>query len=88
MTALGYVGLAAFALAWVPQSWETVRSGRCNVNLPFLLLSGAGSLALTLYAAARHDAVFSTLNALTTLGALLNAYFRLFPRFPSSRHPL
>ena len=41
-----------------------------------------GSVALMLYALLRGDAVFSTVNALTTLGALVNIYYRRFPRTP------
>ena len=77
---IGYVGIVAFALAWVPQSLETVRAGRCEVNLSFLLLAALGSFSLMTYAALRHDLVFSSLNALTTAGALVNVFYRLFPR--------
>ncbi|MBI3565011.1 MAG: lipid-A-disaccharide synthase N-terminal domain-containing protein [Elusimicrobia bacterium] len=77
---VGYVGLVAFALAWIPQSWETVSAGRCDLNPVFLGLSALGSAALTTYAALRGDVVFGTLNAMTTLGALVNAWYRVFPR--------
>lgn len=77
---IGYVGLAAFVFAWIPQSFETVRAGRCAVNTVFLLLSGLGSIALVLYAAARRDTVFSILNSLTTVGAFVNLYYKLRPR--------
>jgi hypothetical protein len=43
---IGYVGLAAFALAWIPQSWETIRDGRCGANRSVLSLSAIGSLSL------------------------------------------
>ena len=77
-----YVGLAAFSVAWIPQSIETVKAGRCEINGPFLLLSMTGSLALMLYALMRGDPIFSTVNGLTTLGALVNIYYRRFPRIP------
>ena len=80
MNALGYVGLAAFALAWLPQCWDTVRQGRCGANGAFLALSALGSLSLALYAWSRGDAVFSSLNALTTLGAAVNVFYSRFPR--------
>ena len=79
------VGVAAFAVAWIPQSIETVKAGRCEVNPLFLLLSMTGSLALMLYALLKGDAVFSTVNGLTTLGALVNVYYRRFPRSPGPR---
>lgn len=77
---IGYVGLAAFALAWIPQSVETIRAGRCEVNLAFLLLAALGSAALAAYALLKQDLVFSLVNALTTLGALVNVYYKLKPK--------
>jgi lipid-A-disaccharide synthase-like uncharacterized protein len=80
MQLCAYVGLAAFAVAWIPQSIDTIKAGRCEVNSLFLFLSMTGSLALMVYALMKGDAVFSTVNALTTLGALVNIYYRRFPR--------
>lgn len=80
MALLGYVGLAAFVLAWLPQSWQTLREGRCGANPSFLALSAVGSASLALYAWSRGDAVFSALNALTTVGAAVNIWFSRFPR--------
>lgn len=77
---IGYLGLAAFALAWVPQSVETIRAGRCEINATFLFLAALGSLALMTHALLRGDAVFSLVNALTTLGALVNIRYKLRPR--------
>ena len=77
---IGYVGVIAFALAWVPQSAATVKAGRCDVSLGFLLLAALGSLSLMVYALLRRDAVFAVLNALTTAGALVNVVYGLFPR--------
>jgi lipid-A-disaccharide synthase-like uncharacterized protein len=77
---IGYIGLAAVAICWLPQSLETIRAGRCTVNLIFLLLSALGSLCLIVYAASRGDVVFSALNTLTALGALINLYYKFFPR--------
>ena len=77
---IGYIGLVAFALAWIPQCWETIREGRCGANRSFLSLSALGSLSLACYALQRGDAVFSSLNALTTVGAAVNIWFSVFPR--------
>lgn len=77
---IGYIGLAAVAFAWLPQSWETLRTGICGANPGFLALSAIGSVALTIYAVLRGDTVFALLNAMTTCGALLNIWFRAFPR--------
>lgn len=82
--ALGYIGLVAFALAWVPQSLETIRAGECGANAAFLAMSAVGSASLTAYAFSHGDRVFFILNAMTTAGALLNTWYRAFPR-PSRR---
>lgn len=77
---LGYVGLAALALCWIPQSIETIKLGRCNVNLTFLILSAVGSSTLAFYAFSIHDTIFTILNALTTAGAMINIYYKFYPR--------
>jgi lipid-A-disaccharide synthase-like uncharacterized protein len=77
---LGYAGLTALTLCWIPQSIETVKRGRCPVNLPFLILSSVGSFTLVIYAWNLGDPVFTILNTLTTLGAALNVFYKIFPR--------
>ena len=77
---IGYVGMIAFALAWIPQSVDTIRAGRCEVNGTFLMLAALGSFSLMMYAVSRDDIVFAAVNALTTLGALINVYYKLKPR--------
>ena len=79
-TIIAYIGLAAFGLAWVPQSVETIRSGRCGANLGFLLLGSLGSLCLMTYAALNGDRVFVAINLMTTVGGVLNSVYRVFPR--------
>lgn len=76
----GYVGLICFAVAWIPQSVDTVKAGRCTVNMTFLALSGLGSASLVAYALWRRDTVFAILNTMTTVGALINLYYKLRPR--------
>ncbi|MEX1274579.1 MAG: lipid-A-disaccharide synthase N-terminal domain-containing protein [Bacteroidota bacterium] len=77
---LGYVGLTALALCWIPQSIETIKLGRCNVNFTFLILSAVGSSTLAFYAFSINDTVFTLLNTLTTTGALINIYYKVYPR--------
>ena len=77
---IGYLGLVALALCWIPQSVETIRLGRCPVNLAFLILSCIGSFSLAIYAISLGDPVFTILNALTTAGALINMFYKIFPR--------
>jgi lipid-A-disaccharide synthase-like uncharacterized protein len=77
---IGYIGLAALVVCWIPQSIETIKLGRCPVNLSFLILSAVGSSTLALYAFSLGDPVFSILNVITTAGAALNIFYKLFPR--------
>lgn len=81
---IGFIGVIAFALAWIPQSLDTIRAGRCDVNLAFLLLAALGSFSLMLYAFLKNDLIFSIVNLLTTAGAVLNIVYKIHPR-PSSR---
>ncbi len=82
MELIGYAGLIALTLCWIPQSIDTIKLGRCPVNLLFLILSSTGSLCLVVYAVILGDPVFTILNVLTSFGALLNVYYKLFPRIP------
>jgi MtN3 and saliva related transmembrane protein len=77
---IGYAGLISLAICWIPQSIETIKQGRCTVNLTFLALSAVGSFSLLLYAASLRDPIFITLNCLTTLGAAVNMFYKFFPR--------
>ncbi|TPW21601.1 MAG: hypothetical protein FD126_523 [Elusimicrobia bacterium] len=81
---VGYVGLVAFALAWIPQSYDTIRAGHCAANRTFLMLAAVGSLSLTVYALEQGDPVFSALNALTTAGAGVNLVYSLYPSRPQT----
>lgn len=80
MHIIGYIGLVAIIVCWIPQSIETIKLGRCPVNLWFLILSVIGSASLAVYAINIGDAIFGTLNSVTTFGAFLNLYYKLFPR--------
>jgi lipid-A-disaccharide synthase-like uncharacterized protein len=80
---IGYLGMTALAICWIPQSIDTIRHGRCDVTLGFLLLSALGSTSLAVYAFSRADVVFVLVNMLTSGGAMLNLYYRLSPRRPA-----
>lgn len=46
----------------------------------FLLLAALGSFSLMTYALLQGDVVFSIVNGLTTVGAVINTFYKLFPR--------
>jgi lipid-A-disaccharide synthase-like uncharacterized protein len=79
---LGYVGLSAIILCWVPQTIETIKAGRCGVNKGFLVLSLIGNISLTLYALQTNDRIFFALNSLASIGSFVNSYYKFFPRGP------
>ena len=58
---IGYAGLVALVLSGIPQSIDTIRTGRCEVNLTFLILSCLGIFCLMVYAIPLSDTVFSLL---------------------------
>ena len=75
---IGYVGLSALVVCWIPQSVDTIKQGRCPVNMTFLLLSALGSLSLAFYALSLGNSVFTILNCLTTLGTAINIFYKMF----------
>lgn len=77
---VGWIGLSLLLLAWVPQTFETIREGKCSINLGFIILYVAASATLATYAYLIDDPVFMTLNLFLTLGSGLNFYYKLFPR--------
>lgn len=80
---LGYIGLIALVISWIPQSLETMRQGECGINGAFLILLLIGNLSLALYAFSIGDTVFTVLNSLSTVGVLVNLYYKFFPRTDS-----
>lgn len=76
---LGWVGFGILVLAWVPQTWETIKAGYTDTNLAFILLYFTASLILTVYSIIIDDHVFTALNGMLTLGSGINLYFKLSP---------
>lgn len=79
---IGYVGLTALVVCWIPQSIDTIKQGECPVNLTFLFLTALGSISLAYYALSLGNPVFTILNCLTTVGTAVNIYYKMFPRKP------
>ncbi len=80
MEYVGYFGLISLTISWLPQSFETIKQGRSGINLIFLILVALGSACLSVYAMSIGNTVFSILNLLSTIGALLNLYYKIFSR--------
>lgn len=77
---IGWIGLFLLLLAWVPQTWETIKAGRTKVNLLFIILYVISSGTLALYAFLNADPVFLILNGLLTIGSGINLYYKIWPR--------
>ncbi|MCS7230178.1 MAG: PQ-loop repeat-containing protein [Candidatus Kryptonium sp.] len=75
---LGFIGLIAIVICWIPQTYESIKRGYTSMNLYFLLIYFIGSLSLTIYAIGNF--VFFTLNLLASIGSLINLYLKFFPR--------
>ena len=77
---IGWIGLFLLLLAWVPQTWETIKAGWTPVNLLFIVLYVVSSAMLAFYAFLNSDPVFLILNGLLTIGSGINLYYKLWPR--------
>lgn len=76
MQIFGYVGLLALAIGWVPQTLQTIKEKDCKINTKFLVLNFIGSFSLMLYAIILNDLIFSVLNFMTTIGAIINIIYK------------
>ena len=77
---LGWLGFAVLIMAWIPQTIDTIKAGRTEMNLAFILMYVFSSLLLTIYSVLENDLVFIALNALLTVGSGINLFYKLFPR--------
>ncbi len=77
---LGWLGFGLLITAWVPQTWDTIKAGRTDMNLVFIMLYVTSSLLLTVYSVLTVDYVFIALNALLTVGSGINLFYKLKPR--------
>ena len=59
---LGILGLILIAIGWIPQTVQTIKQKKNNLNFKFNLLYTFGSLALVIYAVYIQDTVFILLN--------------------------
>lgn len=77
---LGWSGFAILIMAWIPQTIDTIKAGRTEMNIAFILMYVFSSLLLTIYSVLTYDMVFIALNGLLTVGSGINLYYKLFPR--------
>ena len=77
---LGWVGFAILIGAWIPQTWQTIKQGKTDISLAFILMYVSSSLLLTVYSVLTEDLIFTVLNAMLTVGSAINLYYKLNPR--------
>lgn len=64
--------------SWVPQTWETIKTKNCPLNLKFILVYFTASALLTIYAyLPPRDWIFTALNGLAALQSGVNLYVKL-----------
>ena len=77
---LGWSGFAILIGAWIPQTWQTIKQGKTDISLAFILMFVSSSLLLTIYSILSNDLIFTVLNAMLTVGSAINLYYKLNPR--------
>ncbi len=77
---LGWSGFAILIMAWIPQTYDTIKAGKTDINIAFILMYVFSSMLLTVYSILENDHVFIALNALLTIGSGINLFYKLFPR--------
>ncbi|MCX7972660.1 MAG: hypothetical protein N2657_05570 [bacterium] len=61
----------------MPQTIETIKTGKCPLNLNFIILYTTSSLLLTLYSLLIKDIVFTILNLLAFVQSSINLVIKL-----------
>ena len=77
---LGWTGFGILIGAWIPQTWQTIKMGKTDISLAFILMYVSSSLLLTVYSILTEDLIFTVLNAMLTVGSAINLYYKLNPR--------
>lgn len=72
---LGILGLILIALGWIPQTIQTIKQKKSNLNFKFNLLYSIGSLSLVIYSVYISDLIFIILNSLAFLMSAIALFF-------------
>lgn len=72
---IGLAGLILLLIAWIPETIKTIREKKSPVELKFSLVYALGAASLMAYAYLLGDWIFTTLNLLTMIMALMNSYY-------------
>lgn len=77
---LGYCGFVFLGICWIPQTIETIKTGRIAIQKSFLLMYAIGAGLLMLQAVGLDNVPLILLNSYTTFASLVNLFYGVFPR--------
>jgi len=69
------LGLSLILIGWIPQTWQTIKNKKCQLQLKFAIAYLIGSGLLAYHAYQISDLIFLILNAGATLMALINLFY-------------
>jgi len=72
---LGIAGLVLILIAWLPGIIETLKNGKTEMKLSFMIIYFLGSLSLALYAWQLKSMPFFILNLLAAFVPIIHFYF-------------
>ncbi|WP_148882429.1 hypothetical protein [Thermococcus aciditolerans] len=74
---IGLIGMLLLVSSWVPQTWETIKTRKCPLNLQFILIYVTASTLLTIYSYMIGDWIFFALNFLAAFQSAVNLVVKL-----------
>lgn len=77
---LGYAGFIFLGVCWIPQTIETIKTGKVAMQKSFLLMYAIGAGMLMLQAIGLNNVPLILLNSYTTFASLVNLFYGIFPR--------
>ncbi len=79
---IGLVGMLLLVSAWVPQTWETIKTRKCPLNMGgFILIYVTASTLLTVYSyIIGGDWIFFALNFLAAFQSAINLTVKLMEK--------
>ncbi|AMQ19270.1 hypothetical protein [Thermococcus peptonophilus] len=77
---IGLLGMLLLVSAWVPQTWETVKTRKCPLNMKFIVIYVTAATLLTIYSWIIGDWIFFTLNFLSAFQSAINLAVKLMEK--------
>ncbi|CAD5243994.1 hypothetical protein [Thermococcus camini] len=77
---IGLIGMLLLVSSWVPQTWETIKTRKCPLNLQFILIYVTASTLLTVYSYLIGDWIFFALNFLAAFQSAINLTVKLMEK--------